>query len=255
MYELLISMINELAYILVAVVFVSLISFVGILSLSFKKSLLKRALSVFVAFAAGSLLATAFFDLIPESFEAIEGKSLTFVLIGIIGFFILEAFIHWHHSHGEECVDCLKPVVYLNLFGDSLHNFLDGVIIAASFLINVQLGIATTISIVLHEIPQEIGDFAVLIHGGLRKHKALLFNFLSALFAVIGGLLGFLFLSRLESYVPYVVALAAGGFLYIATADLFPQLHEEKNYIKIITHVTALILGIILVVLLFSLFP
>tara|TARA_Y100000310_G_scaffold298060_1_gene331633 strand:+ start:1346 stop:2095 length:750 start_codon:yes stop_codon:yes gene_type:complete len=248
-------MIAELTYILIAVIVISLISLVGILSISFKKSLLNRVLSVFVAFAAGSLLATAFFDLIPESFELLGRQSLTFVLMGIIGFFILEAFIHWHHSHGEECENCLKPVVYLNLFGDSLHNFLDGLIIAASFLVNIQIGIASTIAISLHEIPQEIGDFAVLIHGGLSKSKALLFNFLSALFAVIGGVFGFLFLSKLQDYVPFVVALAGGGFLYIATADLFPQLHEEKNYLKIISQIIALILGILLIVLIFSFFP
>jgi len=248
-------MLAEFAYTLIAVVLVSLISLLGILSLSFKKSFLSRVLSVLVAFAAGSLLATAFFDLIPESFEVIGARSLTFVLIGIVGFFLVEAFIHWHHSHGEECVDCLKPVVYLNLFGDSLHNFLDGIIIAASFLINLQLGIASSLAIALHEIPQEIGDFAVLIHGGLSKFKALLFNFLSAFFAVIGGVLGFVFLSSIQRYVPYVVALAGGGFLYIASTDLFPKLHEEKNYLKIIMQSIALILGIILIVLLFSLFP
>jgi len=244
-------MVHELIYIIIAVFLISLISLIGVLTLFFQKKIINKLLIIFVAFAAGSLLGVAFFDLIPESFEKLG--NLNFVLIGIILFFLTEAFIHWHHHHeGKECKTCLHPYVYLNLIGDGLHNFLDGVIIAASFLINIPTGIATSIAIVFHEIPQELGDFAVLVHGGLRKSKAILFNFLSALFAVLGGILGYVFLSKIENFIPYIVALAAGGFIYIATSDLFPELHKERDYRKIITQILALILGILVIVFLFS---
>ncbi len=232
----------ELIQILLAIIFVSLISLVGILFLLTKKKL-SGILTFIVAFAAGTMLATAFFHLIPESF--LEINTLWPVLAGIILFFIFESLIHWHHSHETSCKECVEPVAYLNLVGDGIHNLLDGLIIAASFLLDVRTGIIVTFSIMLHEIPQEIGDFAILLHSGMTKMKALLLNFASALMAVLGGIIGYFFFTNLEFILPYVIGIAAGGFIYIAGVDLFPILHKEKNKTRRIIQTMALIIGIL----------
>ena len=221
----------------------------GILCLLAKKRL-DNILTFIVAFAAGTMLATSFFHLMPESFEAIN--TLWPVLIGIVIFFILESVIHWHHSHELNCANCTSPTAYLNLIGDGLHNFIDGLIIAASFLINPITGILVTISIMLHEIPQEIGDFAILIHSGFSKTQAIITNLISALVAVLGGIFGYFFFSRIEFAIPYAIGIAAGSFIYIATSDLFPILHKEKNKIKKIIQTIALIIGILLMWIILS---
>jgi len=218
---------SALIYIIIATVLVSLISFIGVLTLALRKQFLHRYMGLLVSFAAGAILAAVFFDLLPEAFEMLG--NFTFVLVGIGLFFILESAIHWHH-HGTECSHHAKhPVVFLNLIGDAMHNFLDGVLIAGAFLLNIGAGISTTIAIALHEIPQEIGDFAILVRGGLSRSRALLMNFLSALFSLVGGIVGFLFITKLEGALPYVISLAAGGLLYIATTDVLPELHKEKS--------------------------
>lgn len=232
-------------YALIAVFFVSLVSFAGIITLVAKRKLLDRWLTILVAFAAGTLLGTAFFDLIPESFEATH--SLVWVLVGIVSFYVLESVIHWHHSHTmpSDCHDCVKPVAYLNVFSDGIHNLLDGVIIAASFVASVPSGIAVTIAILLHEIPQEIGDFAVLVKSGLSVKRALLFNFISSSLALLGMFLGFVFLKSFELFVPYTLGVAAGGFIYIAAADLFPELHKETDRKKTFIQTIVLVLGMV----------
>jgi len=244
---------TEFIYAILSLVIISLISLVGVLTLSIGKKALNKILVFLVAFSAGSLLAAAFFDLIPESFEVLG--NLNFVLVGIILFFVIEAVVHWHHPHCEDCETCVQPVVYLNLIGDAAHNFIDGIIIVAAFFVNIPAGIATTIAIALHEIPQEIGDFGVLVHSGLKTGKAILFNFISSIFALIGGILSYFFLSYFENAIPYVIALAAGGFIYIAAADLFPELHKETNKMKVLIQIFALLLGIGLIWMVFSLFP
>ncbi|HLC86732.1 MAG TPA: ZIP family metal transporter [Candidatus Nanoarchaeia archaeon] len=238
-------MVHGLIYTIFAVVLISLISFVGVVILILRKKTLDHILFILVAFAAGAMLGASFFDLVPESFSKIG--NYYFVLIGLVLFFLIESFFHWHHYHNAKCKKCIKPFVYLNLIGDGLHNFIDGVIISAGFLYGTAFGAALTIAIALHEIPQEIGDFAVLIHGGLSKNKALLFNFLSALFAVLGAVFGYIFLIRLEGFIPYIIAIAAGGFIYIAGTDLLPELHKVKDYKKIILQIIFLILGIALI--------
>jgi zinc and cadmium transporter len=248
-------MVNTLVSIIIAVVSVSLISLIGVALFGVRRNLLNRFLIFLVAFAAGSFLATAFFDLIPESFELIGNLGLVYVLSGIIIFFVIESFIHWHH-HEEECVDCIQPYAYINLVGDGLHNFLDGIIIAASFLLSIPTGIATTIAIGLHEIPQEFGDFAILVKGGMTKGQALLMNFVSGIFALLGGLLAFFFFSKIENFIPIVVSLAAGGFIYIAAADLFPQLHsQKKDYKRLFIQLISMLIGILLIWWLLGIFP
>src|SRR3989344_5078502 len=171
-----------LTTILLSVIIVSLVSFVGVFALAIKKKFLDKIINLLVSFSAGSLLAAAFLELIPENLE--KTQNFLWVIIGIMLFFIIEGIIHWHHHHDSEDdkdLHKLHPVVYLNLFGDIIHNLVDGAIIGSSYLISTPTGIATTIAVAAHEIPQEIGDFAVLISGGLSKRRALLLNFLSAI--------------------------------------------------------------------------
>ncbi len=256
-----------LAWILLGVLVVSLISFVGALTLVLRRAVLNNILFAIVAFAAGTMLGAALLDLLPESLEAGERAGLeaiaifVYVLVGILVFYSIERFISWHHHHHREAkgedMERHKEVhafTYLNLIGDAVHNFLDGTIIAASFLTNVPLGIATTVAIALHEIPQEIGDFALLVYGGLSKAKALMFNFVSALFAVAGGVAGFFFLSRIEHATMFLLAFAAGGFLYIANADLIPELHKERGIGKSVTQFVCMVAGIVLIFIIISVF-
>ena len=165
----------------------------------------------------------------------------------------MEALIHWHHhledsEHEEkEHLKNLHPVVYLSFIGAGVHNFIDGVIIAASFLASIKAGIASSLAIVFHEIPHEFGDFAVLINGGLKFNKALLINFLSAIFAIAGGIIGYFVLDNVRTIIPAVTLIAAGGLIYIATADLFPQLHQEKESKKVVMQIIGIILGIVVI--------
>ena len=183
-------MAHEIAYTIISVFIISLIALIGIFALALKKEFLSKVTLILVAFAAGALLGAVFFDLIPESnFDSAP----LFILIGIIVFFCIERFIHWHHCHDKECeFKTTKAMGYLNLIGDAVHNFADGVIIAAAYLTNISLGMITTIAIAAHEIPQEIGDFAILIHSGFTRKKALLYNFLSALASVFGAIITYL---------------------------------------------------------------
>jgi zinc and cadmium transporter len=222
-----------LMQIIVASLFISLISFSGIVLLFAKEKKIQKYMAYFVAFAAGTLLGNAFFDLIPESLEtAIDtGKHIDevvmFILVGIILFYIIERFIHWHHHHE---INCHKHAVStLSLIADGFHNFLDGVIIAIAFIIDPKLGVVTTITIALHEIPQEIGDFSILLHSGMKKTKALFFNFLSALTSLIGALITFFFAQYIENISPYIAAATAGSFIYIALADIIPSLHSQQT--------------------------
>lgn len=254
----------EFALVLLSLFIVSAISFVGVFTLLLRQSLLNNILFAVVAFAAGTLLSAAFFDLIPEAIEAGDDAGISalavmvFILIGILVFYSIERFISWHHHHHRESKEEghreVHAFTYLNLIGDGIHNFLDGTIIAASFLTNLPLGIATTIAIALHEIPQEISDFGLLVYGGFSKAKALAFNFISALMAVVGGVMGYLFLSQLGHLMIFLLAFAAGGFIYIATADLIPELHKEAGIWKSIVQFALMVSGIILIFAMTSLF-
>jgi len=217
-----------LLYVVLATFIVSLVSFVG-LAISSKG--IKKFLHYFISFAAAALLAVSFFDLIPHAAEEIGEihDALPFVLGGIILFFLIERLIHWHHC-GHNHGDCnQRPAGLLILTGDFVHNFLDGVLIAGAFMLDVKTGIATTFIVLLHEIPQEFGDFAVLLHSGYSKMRALKLNFFSALSAVLGGIIGFVAFDVAESFVPMAVLIAAGGFIYIALSDIVPSMHQHKH--------------------------
>ncbi len=215
-------------YAFVSVIVVSLVSLVGVFTLSLKAETIRKYTFIFMSLAVGALLGDAFIHLIPEAMEG-GGPVGILIIAGILLFFILEKFLHWHH-HGEDAGEHhIHPVGKLVLLSDGVHNLLDGVIIGASFLVSVPVGIATTLAVILHEIPQEIGDFAVLLHAGYSKARALWLNFLSALLSIAGVVLVLLLGSAAENFSVYFVPVAAGGFIYIAMADLIPELHKTKE--------------------------
>lgn len=214
---------------LVSVLLVSGLSLLGAFMLAKKESFVRASTVALISVAVGALLGDAFIHLIPEAFEGIDsgGTVSLLVIVGILAFFALEKGLHWHH-HGED-TDHVHPVGKLILVSDAVHNFLDGMIIAASFLVSVPVGVATTIAVMLHEIPQEMGDFAVLLHAGYEKRKALWLNFLSALTAFAGALFLFLLQESAERVSALLLPIASGGFIYIAMADLIPELHKTKD--------------------------
>ena len=243
---------NVWFYSLISVLVVSLLSFVGVLFLAIKKSILQKLLLFLVSFAAGGMLGGAFIHLLPEAIEQL-GLGFNFslsVLGGILAFFILEKFIAWRHCHIPTSKNHPHPLALMNLVGDAFHNFIDGVVIAASFMVSFPLGVVTSLAVVFHEIPQEIGDFGVLVYGGFSKVKALLFNFASALTAILGVVLTLILGFKLTGIIPLIIPFTAGGFLYIAGSDLIPELHKETNLLKSGVQLLGLLLGIGLMLLL-----
>jgi zinc and cadmium transporter len=240
-------MITTYIYSFISVVIVSLVSLIGVFALSIREDLLRKYIFVFISLAVGALLGDAFIHLIPEAFKSSINTALVGILIivGILIFFILEKFLHWHH-HGEDTEEPnIHPAGKLILFSDGVHNFIDGIIIGVSFIISVPVGIATTIAVILHEIPQEIGDFAVLLHSGYTKTRALWLNFLSALCAVLGMLLAFILGEAGETFIIWILPIAAGGFIYVAVADLIPELHKTKEAKHSALQIIAVIAGVL----------
>jgi zinc and cadmium transporter len=249
----------ELVFIILATIIVSLISFVGVITLILKKTLLNKILLVLIGLSAGALMGGAFLHLLPETVENAEKFNVDlidlflFVIVGFIIFFIIEKVLHWRHCHKGECE--MHTFTYMNLIGDSIHNFIDGLIMAASFIISAPLGITTTIAISAHEIPQEIGDFGVLIYGGFSKKKALTLNFLVALTAVFGGVIGYFISTKIENIVLYILPFAAGGFIYIAATDLVPEIKKELNMKRYMATLIIFILGILIMLITKYVFP
>jgi zinc and cadmium transporter len=245
-----------LIYIILATFVVSLISFVGVVGLAVSKKNLDKVLLVLVALAGGSLLGGAFLHLIPEAIEEIGVENMqmvfVFVIIGFLFFLLIEQFLHWHHCHTGEGVKASckghahkMPMSKIILFGDGVHNLIDGLIIAASFMVDPVVGVVTTLAVALHEIPQEIGDFGVLVYGGYKKSKALLFNFLSGLTAVLGGVIGYFFANVSEQAMVYLLPIAAGGFIYIAASDLVPEIKHGERGVRMMLHFGVFVLGIL----------
>lgn len=232
-------------YAILSSVFISLLSFAGAVSLLLKEDLLKKILLLLVAFSAGSLIGNAFLHLLPEGLEKLGNYNMTFLIAisGITVFFIMEKFLFWRHCHkGGKCD--FHSFTYMNLIGDGIHNFIDGLIIGAAFYVDMKLGIATVIAIVFHEIPQEMGDFGVLIYGGMKKAKALFLNFISATAAILGTILGFFFSSNAVGFADFLMPFAAGGFIYIASSDLIPELHRQIDTKKSLFSILLFIVGI-----------
>ncbi len=237
-------------YAFASVIIVSLISLIGVFTLSIKDEVLKKYINFFISLAIGALLGDAFIHIIPEAFKSNLGDNTVGILIvgGILLFFVIEKFIHWHH-HGEDKEESeIHPVGKLVLFTDGFHNMIDGAIIGASFLVSIPVGIATTLAVILHEIPQEIGDFAVLIHSGYTKRKALWYNFLSALTAVLGLIIVFLSGNLITDAAVWIIPIAAGGFIYIAVADLIPELHKTKKIKHSLIQLGIIIIGVLAMV-------
>ncbi|MFA4906261.1 MAG: ZIP family metal transporter [Candidatus Margulisiibacteriota bacterium] len=233
-----------LTLIIASTVVISVLSLAGAFALVLKDEVLQQILLSVVGFSAGALAGSAFLHLLPESLEQMSpGSTFTYALLGFSFFFLMERIFYWRHCHEEKCD--VHAFTYLNLFGDSLHNFIDGLVIAASFIVSLPLGIATSIAVASHEIPQEIGDFGVLVYGGFSKAKALLFNLLTALTAVLGGVIGYYLSTAISGLAPILLPVTAGGFIYIAASDLIPELHKEKDNRKANLAFILFILGLL----------
>jgi len=238
--------------ILASVTIVSMVSFIGLLFVGMKEGVLGRVLMVLVGFASGSMIGAAFFDLIPESVET--GSSVwLFIVTGIMFFFVMEKFLYWRHCHDENCQ--VHSFAYLNLIGDGVHNFVDGALIAGSFLISASLGFTTTLAVVFHEIPQELGDYGVLVYGGFARKKALTYNFLSAATAVVGALTAYALSSQVQGLPALLVPFAAGGFIYVAATDLMPELHKRTQPRDSLVQLLTLLAGIALMFVLELILP
>ncbi len=218
-----------LVLILLATFIASIVSLLIVTGLLFIKKPGKSITLALTSFATGVLLATAFFDLFPQALAQAIDKSGIFIwpLMGMVVFFLFEQFFYWYHSHRAH--GNLKPSVLLITFGDGLHNFIDGIAIAAAFLTSIQLGIATSVAVFAHEIPHEIADVSVYIHQGISKKKTILFNAGSGLTALLGALLTFYFAAKFSDYLPAINAFTAGNFIYIAGSDLIPELHHATE--------------------------
>ncbi len=256
---------SSLLYAILAVAVVSFSSLIGVFAISLKETTLDKILFVLLSFSAGSILGAAYLDLLPEAIEFVGEEQVSivvlYVTLGFLGFFFLERFLYWYHGHVhgyESKVDekmTVKKFVYLNVIGDGIHNLIDGMIIAASFFITVSVGLAATVAVIFHEIPQEIGDFGVLVYGGFTRYKALTFNFLSALTAVVGVLISNYFSMNIENFVGFLIALATGGFIYLAASELIPEIQKEENIGKSMIQFVLFILGIVLIWSLGVIFP
>jgi zinc and cadmium transporter len=227
-----------------------------------------------ISFAIGALLAVAFWGLIPEAFEQVKPEQFQTlsgtILVGILGFFVLEKLLIWRHCHSGHCEahtddghdhqghnhghshshSRAKSAGALIILGDSIHNFVDGVLIAAAFLTDVQLGIVTSLAVAAHEIPQEVGDFAILLDSGYSRGKALFYNVLASLTTVVGGVLAYFSLEDLHDTLPYFLALAASSFIYIAVADLIPSLHTKTDIKTSLQQIVLIVMGVLLICLL-----
>ena len=222
---------SEWVYSLASAGLVSLISLVGIVTLMIGVQRLDRVIPLLISLAVGALFGDALVHLLPQAFEGSGSTALTslYAIVGIMIFFLLERFLHWHHEHHSQSVDPVHPVAYINLVSDGVHNFLDGLLIGASYLVSVPIGISTTVAVALHEVPQEQGDFGILIHAGFSPRRALTMNFFSAILAFVGVVISLLVGANVSDYTAFMVPLTAGGFIYIAGSDLIPELHHEHE--------------------------
>ncbi|MFA6410952.1 MAG: ZIP family metal transporter [Candidatus Buchananbacteria bacterium] len=239
---------------LISVLVISAISLVGIFSLALSDRLLKNTLLWLVSFSAGSLMGSAFFHLLPEALDQNNNSVQIFiyVLMGFCIFFVLERILRWHHCHDQSC-NTHAHLGWLNLIGDSIHNIIDGLLIVSTFSVSPALGIPVTFSIIFHEIPQELSDFGVLLYSGFSKGKAIFYNFLTALTAIGGVLLGYFLLDKIFSLNQFLLSFAAGGFIYISASDLIPEIHQDRNLVRSIISFTVFLAALVLM-LIFKIF-
>lgn len=233
---------------LLGVLAVSSIPVVGLITLSISRQKLDKYTHLLVSFAVGALLGNSILHLLPEIFEETTNPTLSSILIilGIVLFYSLEQFLRWHHGHETTDLHHKKPIAFMNILGDSVHNFLDGLLIAGSFLVSAPLGWATVVAVVLHEIPQEIADFSILLYAKWSIKRIIIVNIFSGLLAVVGVLVGYLANSTFDSFALATLSLTAGGFIYIACTDLIPDLHNNgaTNIKQRIGQLAAIALGV-----------
>ncbi|MBN1871017.1 MAG: ZIP family metal transporter [Candidatus Omnitrophica bacterium] len=237
-----------LMWILLSTTLVSLLSLVGIIGIGLREEVFDRMLILLVGFAAGALIGGAFLHLLPEAMEECGCNSVfLYALVGFLVFFMMERYLYWRHCHEGKCD--VHTFTYLNLLGDGVHNFTDGIIIAASFVADIKLGIVTTLAVILHEIPQELGDFGILVYGGFSRKKALLFNFICGVSAMLGAIFGYVISGLTENISSFLISFTAGGFIYIAASDLVPELHKQKDIRRANIALLMFILGILFMAL------
>jgi len=234
---------HVLAWIVLSGLLMSAIALIGATALLLQERTLQRIISPMVAFSAGSLLGGAFLHMIPVSIEEMGAGAPPFawVLVGFALFYAVEQFLHWHHCH-REYSECQKPQQYLILLGDGLHNFIGGIAVGGAFMIDIRLGVTAWLAAAAHEVPQELGDFAVLVHGGWSRKRALAYNLLSALTFPLGGVLAYAASYRID--VSFLVPFAAGNFIYIAASDLVPAVNKQRELGPSFLHFFALLTGI-----------
>lgn len=223
---------QSLIYGLLAALAIGLLSLGGALTFALSQKLLSRLALYLVAFSTGALIGGAFFHLLPEALELSDGLTpFMYLIVGISIFFVLERYLKWHHCHEDgECE--VHTFTHMSLVGDGVHNFIDGLVIISAFSVSPELGVVTSVAMAAHELPQELGDFGVLIHGGFTRTKALFWNFTSSLTALAGVLTGYFLINLSDKIVSLLLPFAAGGFIYIAMSDLVPELHKEPKISK-----------------------
>lgn len=247
-----------------ATVVVSLFSLSGVYMLSLSERYLHRVLLIIIGLSAGSMFGAVYFDLLPEAIKVVK-KDVVFVYValGFVLFFFLERFIYWYHGH-REVIEHLpaklgragtREFAYLNLAGDAIHNFMDGFVIAASFLVNPTVGTAATVAVILRELPQEMGDYLILLYAGFSRRGALALNFAAALLTILGGVTALSLIVHVEALSGIMIAVAAGGFTYIGASELIPELHVEKSMGRSVVHFIAFLLGLVLIWPLGIIFP
>lgn len=249
-------------YALGSVLLISLISLVGAVTLSLDRRRLERMLFLLVSLAVGALLGGAVIHLIPQSYEALDGNGTlvgVLVLAGVLAFFVLEKFLHWRHDHSVVAVPAesaasrapVRPFAMMNLVGDAAHNFLDGMVIAAAYIISIPAGVVATVAVALHEFPQEMGEFGVLVAGGFEPKRALLFNFLVSLCGILGAVISLVLGTIVEGYAAYLLPITAGTFIYVAGSDLIPELHHHHSQpaVKSVWQFVMIVLGVSLMLL------
>ena len=243
---------TEWVYSLSSAGIISLISLAGVVTLMVGVRRLDMVIPLLISLAVGGLFGDALVHLLPEAFESSTSSALTslYGLLGILLFFVLERFLHWHHEHHVRSVNPLHPVAYINLVSDGIHNFLDGLLIGASYLVSVPIGLTTSVAVALHEVPQEQGDFGILLHAGFTPRKALLMNFLSGLLAIGGVVISLAVGPSFSEYTAFMLPLTAGGFIYIAGSDLIPELHHERGLTRSLAQFAMVMVGVGLMYLL-----
>jgi zinc and cadmium transporter len=252
---------------ILATLFISLLSLIGIFTLSLSENKLHKILNFLVAYSAGTILGASFFDLMPEAIELVD-ENLVFPIItfGFIFFLFMERVLYWYHGHGhihekdmpahsEKMNNGAKSFAYLNLIGDFVHNFIDGMIIAASFINGFTVGVSASIAVAFHELPQEMGDYGILVYAGIERRKALIYNFAAALSVVFGGIFGSIFIGAIENLSGWMMAFSAGAFLYLSASELIPEIQDDRDWKRSLIHIMFLLLGLLTIFSLGFIFP